>query len=133
MPTIPWTPFLRRVLFADAAMSGFSAIVLIFGAGLLSGLLGLPATLLLVAGILLVPFSAGVAFVASRSDAALPAIWAILLANAGWALASIALLFTGWIAPTALGVSFIIAQAIVVAAFAEMQFISVRRRPAIAV
>jgi hypothetical protein len=39
----------------------------------------------------------------------------------------VALLFTGWIDPTLLGVAFILMQAVVVAAFAELQVIGLRR------
>ncbi len=132
MHTIPTSPLLRGALFADAAVSGLSALTLIVGAGVLSGLHGLPQALLFVCGLLFVPFSATVAFAASRREAPVPLVWAILIANAGWAVASIAVLFTGWLAPTTLGMAFVIIQAIVVAGFAELQFVGLRRQPTVA-
>jgi hypothetical protein len=55
------------------------------------------------------------------------AVWAIIAANAVWALASVALLVSGWIAPNVLGVIFVAMQAAVVAVFGELQFIGLRR------
>lgn len=132
MHTPPWTPLLRGVILADAAISGLSAVILIAAAGALSGLFGLPQPLLVICGVLFLPFSAALAFVASRPEAMVAAVWAIIAANGGWVVACIAVLFTGWIAPTPLGVAFVIAQAVVVAVLAEIQFIALRRQPAIA-
>jgi hypothetical protein len=51
----------------------------------------------------------------------------VIVGNAGWVLASIALLFTGWIAPNTLGIAVIAAQALAVAVFTELEFIGQRR------
>lgn len=132
MSTNSPSPLLRRVLYADAAVSGVSALILIAGAGLTAGWLGLPEPLLRICGLLFVPFSAAVAFVATRQELLPQAVWAILIANAGWAIGSIAFLFSGWVAPTPLGTAVVVLQALVVAAFAELQFIGLRR-PAAAI
>jgi hypothetical protein len=51
----------------------------------------------------------------------------VIVANAIWAVDSIILLLSGWLTPNALGYAFIIFQALVVAAFAEIQYIGMRR------
>jgi hypothetical protein len=119
--------FLRRALVLDAIASGATGLLLIAGAGLLEGLLGLPAGLLRGAGLVLVPYVAFVIFTGTRVAIAQPAVWTIIAANALWAVASILLLVSGWVAPTALGYAFVIAQATVVALLGELQYVGVRR------
>ena len=106
--------FLRRAILADAAASGATGLMMIAGAGLLEGLLGLPAALLRGAGIVLLPYVAFVAWVGTRGEISHAAVWTIIAANALWVAASILLLISGWVAPTALGYAFVVAQAAVV-------------------
>jgi hypothetical protein len=56
----------------------------------------------------------------------------VIAANAIWAIDSIALLFTGWVQPNLLGQAFVVAQALSVAAIAELQYIGVKRSGAVA-
>jgi hypothetical protein len=124
--------FLRRVLLADAIVSGGTGLLLMGGGGLVKDLLGLPVTLMQYAGFSLLPFAALVAWIAMRDTISRPAVWAIIAYNALWAADSILLLLTGWVSPTALGVAFVIAQAVVVAGFAELQYVGLRRSAAAA-
>ena len=119
--------FLRYALLADAVASGATGVLLIAGAGLLDGLLGLPVALMREAGLLLVPYVALVAFVGTRETISRPAVRSIIALNIVWTVCSIGLLLTDYVAPTALGTAFVIAQAAVVAVFAELQFIGLRR------
>jgi hypothetical protein len=119
--------FLRYALLADAVASGATGLLLIAGADLLTGLLGLPVALMREAGLLLVPYVALVAFVGTREAISRPAVQAIIALNLLWVVGSMGLLMGGWVAPTALGTAFVIAQAAVVAVFAELQFIGLRR------
>jgi hypothetical protein len=127
MSTIHPSPFLRKSLLLDAAASGVTAGLLIAGAGLLDGLLGLPVALMREAGLILVPFVAFVGWVGTREEVARSAVWTIVAANALWVAASVGLLVGGWVAPTALGYAFVIAQAAVVALFAELQYAGLKR------
>jgi hypothetical protein len=61
-----------------------------------------------------------------------PAVWAIVLANASWAVESVLALVFGWLQPDALGQWFVMAQAAAVAVIAELQFIGLRRARAAA-
>ena len=119
--------FLRRALLLDAGASGATALLVIAGAGLLEGLLGLPAALLRGAGIILIPYVAFVAYAATRDTISRSAVWAIVVANGLWAIASGLLLASGWVAPTGLGYAFVIGQAAVVALLGELQYIGLRR------
>ena len=119
--------FLRYALLADAIASGATGLLLITGADLLTGLLGLPMVLMREAGLLLVPYVAFVAFVGTREAMSRRAVQAIITLNVLWVAASIGLLVSGWVAPTLLGYAFVIAQVIVVGVFAELQIVGLRR------
>lgn len=107
--------FLRRVLALDAAASAATGLLMAAGAAPLTGPLGLPADLLLGAGLGLIPFAAGVAWLASRAQPAPAAVWAVVAINALWVAESFGLLASGWVQPTALGTAFVAAQALAVA------------------
>jgi hypothetical protein len=119
--------FLRRALILDALASGATALLMIAGAGLVEGLLGLPAALLRGAGLVLVPYVAFVVYTGTRDAISRSAVWLIIVANVAWAAASALLLVSGWVAPTALGYAFVIGQAVVVALLGELQYLGLRR------
>jgi hypothetical protein len=121
------SPFLRCVLLADAAVSGATGLLMFLGAGFLAGLLSLPEELLRPTGLFLLPYSALVAYIATRVSPPLWSVWLVIIANTLWALDSIMLLLTGWVEPNTLGYTFIILQAVVVAGFAEAQYIGLRQ------
>ena len=124
--------FLRYALLADAVASGATGLLMIAGADLLTGLLGLPVALMREAGLLLVPYVALVAFVGTRETISRPAVQAIIALNVLWVAGSIGLLMSGTVTPTVLGAAFVIFQAVVVGVFAELQFIGLRRQDAVA-
>ena len=121
---------LRRVLMTDTAFSGLSMLALILAAGPLAGPLGLPESFLRSLGLILVPFVAFIAWVALRRPLVIGAIRTLIVGNALWVLASIALLASGWLSPSGLGTAFIVGQAVVVGIFAELQLIGLRRSTA---
>lgn len=132
MSTSHPTAFLRNVLLLDAAASGATGLLLIAGAGLLDGLLGLPVTLMREAGLILVPYVAFVAWAGTRGTIARGAVLAIIAANALWAMASVGLLVSDLVAPTVLGYAFVLAQAAVVALLGELQYAGLKRQDAVA-
>lgn len=117
---------LKYALLGDALASGAMGLLLVAAAAPLAGLLGLPESLLRVAGASLLPFAAIVAWLGTRAEPPRAAVWAVVGYNALWALESFALLFFGWYTPNALGIAFIVGQALVVAVFAEMQVFGLR-------
>ena len=118
---------LRRALLADAAATAAMGVLLIAAAGVLEGMLGLPAGLLRWAGMVLVPFAGVLAFLALRPRVSTRAAYALIGCNVLWAADSFILLVTGWVEPTGLGVAFIVAQAAAVGAFAWLEYVGVRR------
>jgi hypothetical protein len=123
---------LRYALIADAVASGAMGLLMIAAAGPLSGLLGLPQQLLTIAGVVLVPWTAMVAYLATRAEPNPGSVWAVILINLAWVVGSAFVLFGGVVSPTLLGYTFIAAQAIVVFAFADFQFFGLRNTHATA-
>lgn len=133
MTTTSISPFLRRVLAADAIMSGACGLLLLLASGVLGAPLGLPEPLLRWVGVILLPFAAFVGYLAASGRAPRAAVWTIVIVNAAWVVDSVLLLLSGWIAPTTLGVAFILVQAAAVAILADLQVLGLRRSvPAIA-
>lgn len=119
--------FLRRALLADAALTVITGIAAAFGSGSLGKLLGLQSSLLAGSSAALIPFAAFVAFVATRERVLRPWVLAIIASNVLWVAGSFLLLLFGWIEPNALGKTFVIGQAVIVAVLAELEFMGLRR------
>ncbi len=125
----PFAPssFLGRVLVADATACGAMGLLLVLGAGPLSGLLGLPVALLVVVGAVLVPLAALMAYVGTRPAIPRGLAWGLVAFDLLWVVESFGLLLLGWVEPTGLGTGFVIGQALVVLAFAELKYLGLRR------
>lgn len=112
---------LKQVLLIDAATCAIFGVALMLAAGLIASYTGIPPGLLSWAGLLLLPVAAFMAFVGTRRAVPPAGVRAIVLGNTGWIAASVALPFSGLIAPNALGVAFILVQALVVVALTWLE------------
>jgi hypothetical protein len=121
--------FLRNVLFADAASCLASGAAQTLLAEPLSDALRLPLPLLVGTGIFLLAYAAVVAAVATRETVPRALVWFFVVGNFGWALACAALLASGLVAPTSLGIAWVIAQAATVVVLAELQWMCLKRTP----
>ena len=119
--------FLRRALLTDAVFSGISALGLTFGAAAFASLFNLPDVLLRETGLFLIAYTALVGWLASRNAVPKALVMLVVAGNAVWTLASIALLFSGAVAPNVLGELMVVAQAIATGVFAELQYVCLRR------
>ena len=119
--------FLRRAIQADAIFSGVSAVLLTSGAAELAPWLNLPEALLRESGLFLIAYAALVGWLGTRQSMPKMLVVIVIAGNAAWTLASIALLFSGWVSPNLLGEVLVAAQAIAVGAFAELQYIGLRK------
>jgi hypothetical protein len=125
--TLLATSLLRRALVIDALMTGATGLLLVIAGGWLAPLLDVPEPLLRYSGIVLLPFAIVVALVARQDAVARAGVVAIIIVNIAWVAASAWLVLGDRIQPNALGYAFIVMQAIAVAAFAEFQFVALRR------
>jgi uncharacterized membrane protein len=129
--TLTPSPMLRLALLGDAAASGGMGLLLAAAARPLTGLLGLPEPLLATAGLILLPYAALIAWAGTREAVARNMVRAIVAVNLVWALDSLLLLAFGprlaGIAPSGLGIAFVLAQALAVLGFAIAQAAGLRR------
>jgi hypothetical protein len=127
MQVIRTSTFLRWVLFADAATCLACGLLMTLGYGALAWFLGLPGELLLYAGISLLPFTAYLIYLATREYLSPLLVWLVIVLNVLWAADSFLLLLTGWVAPTGPGYAIVIVQALGVAMFAALEYLSLRK------
>jgi len=111
----------------DAVVTAANGAAYLAAAGPLSELLGLSAPLLRIAGAGLLAFAAVVWLVATAERMARPAPATIIALNGVWAVGCIAAVLADLGTPTTVGAVWMIAQALVVAGFAELQLAGLRR------
>jgi hypothetical protein len=121
--------FLRNVLVADAVSCLATGALQSLLTAPLARLLHLPDALLAATGWFLLGYAALVGYVATRDPVPRSLVGLFVAGNFGWAAACIALLAVGGFAPTALGVAWVVAQAVTVAVLAELQWTALSRRP----
>lgn len=115
---------LQTILLLDAATCLLMGILLATTSGFVSGITGLPQTLLFYAGALLIPIGLFMAATATWWLGSAAAVWLIIVGNAGWVIASLALLTI--VTPNGLGLAFVLAQALVVAVLAWVEHRTLR-------
>lgn len=130
MQTLRTSTFLRWTLLADAATCVATGLLMMLGSGQLEQFLGLPAGLLRYAGVSLLPFAAFLVYLAKRENLSTQGVWTAIVLNTIWTAASLLLLMTGRVAPTELGYTFVIAQALGVAVFAGLEYFGLRKAAA---
>jgi hypothetical protein len=111
----------------DAVVTAANGAAYLVAAGPLSELLGLSAPLLRIAGAGLLVFAAVVWLVATAERMARPAPATIIALNAAWAIGCVVAVLADLVTPTTAGAAWMIAQALVVAGFAELQLTGLRR------
>ena len=129
LPTSFNTPslLLRRALLTDATLTAIAGMALVLAAGPLSTLFALSPLLLRGAGVIFLPFAALAGWLGTRARVHRTLVFTVILLNALWAVDSVLLLLTKWVEPTPFGELFVIAQAILTGAIAEVEFIGLRR------
>jgi len=118
---------LRNVIIADGVVCAVTGLLVAAAAGPLNDLLGLPTSLLRGVGLFLIPFGALVFLLGMRPVPARTAVQMLIAGNLLWVVASIGLLVSSRVDPTGLGIAFVILQAALVAAFAELEMLGLRR------
>ncbi len=117
---LPTSLSLRTVLGIDAVTCLAMGLALIALAGPLGNLFGLPAQLLFFAGVILLPCAALMYATARSSGPNRALAWLVVLGNLAWVVASLGI--AAMLAPSALGLAFLLAQAAVVAVLGFLEY-----------
>jgi hypothetical protein len=122
--------FLRNVLWTDAASCVGSAALQLAAPAALARMLGLPAQLILASGVFLVGVALYIGFLASRAQPPRPGVWLLIAGNWAWVAGCVVLAFGSGV--TALGVAYLVLQAVAVTVLAELEWLGLRRTSAAA-
>lgn len=126
--TVAPARFLRLALRVDGVATGLSGLLLLAtGLGLADDLTGVPLGIQTGLGAFLVAYAVGVFALGSRRSPSRGLTWAVIALNAVYAVDCVIAVVAGLWPLTAVGVGMMIVQAVVVAAFAEAQFVGLRR------
>lgn len=117
----------RQAVLADGVISGAMGALLIVAASPLSGLLGISAGFLFWVGVALMPWMLALLLIGRKDQLGARAVETVIALNALWVVTSIGLILFGPFEMTALGIAFVVAQALAVAVFAELQFFGLKR------
>jgi hypothetical protein len=126
MPLISSPIPLRYLLWADSLSSLACALLQTLATGILARELGLPETLLLRTGYFLLVSGAIVAFLATRVRTPSAVIWALILGDAFWGVACIAVMLDAR-EIISLGKAYVLSQAIVAVGLAVLQYLGLRQ------
>ncbi|MBR0648315.1 hypothetical protein GXW78_01450 [Roseomonas terrae] len=129
MPMLPQTPFLRLALAADAVASGAMGLAFAAAPAAISALTALPHGLLRGAGAFLIAYAALLGWLAVRDAVPRAMLWLLVAGNLMWAVECAALPLLGLVVPNGWGIALLAVQAVVVAVFAELYIIALRRMP----
>lgn len=123
--------FMPRVMAADALSCAATGALQLGLTEMLARLTGLPVPLLTGTGVFLLAYAALAAWMASRPAPPRRLIGLVVAGNLAWAVGGVALLASGLVAHTVLGVAWVLAQAVVVVVLAQLQWAGLRAtRPA---
>ena len=116
---------LRTALRVDAVVSGGLGLVSLVGAPLAGDLIGAPEAALRGVGGFLVVFGIALLVLAARAAMPVPLVWAVVIGNLAWVVASAAVALL--VPLTVLGIVVVVVQALGVAVFADLEWLGLRR------
>lgn len=118
--------FLPQLLLVDGIATGATGLLLLAGAGWLEPVFALTASLLRIAGAICLVFAVWVLVQSRARPTSRSAIAVIVAINFAWVAASLWVAFGNTWQPSALGIAFVLAQALVVLVFAEAGWFGLR-------
>lgn len=124
--------FLRAVVWFDAATGVLLAALHLALTGTLAEWFGLPVGLVSASGLALIAYAVLAMAIASQRNTPRGLLWLLIVGNAAWFLASLALLLSSAVAPTVWGQAYLVVHVVSVGILAELQWFGVRRLPTLA-
>ena len=127
MTSILPSTLLRLALRLDAGVSLASGLLLCAAPGFLSERFALSPNLLLVVGLVCLPYAALLWRLARRPQLASGGVIALVVGNLLWADAALLLMFGYGATPNALGQAYLATHVVATATFAVLQWLGLRR------
>ena len=127
MSTVLPSPLLRLGLRLDAMLSLAAAAAVPLLLVPLSTALGFSREQMILVSAFMFGWAALTGWMGGQTRLPAWSVWLAIVVNIEWAAASLLLPAFGWIAPNALGWTLLVAQALGVLAFAELQWLGLRR------
>lgn len=118
---------LKNVLLLDAVLTGANGLVYVVGATVLDSQLGPSPAVIVGLGIFMLAYASAAALLGTRRPVSRLAVGLIADGNIVWALASVLVLVFGWLGLTSAGTVWTLMQAALVAGFAALQMMALRR------
>ena len=121
--------FLQRTLLGNAVFSGMSGLVMVVAAGAISQFLGLSNPLILVStGIALLVFMSMLVWLSNQSPVPTSFAWAVIALDILWVAGSLILIFSDLMPLTPSGKWAVAITGDIVALFALLQYLGLRRQ-----
>jgi hypothetical protein len=121
---------LRYTLRGNSLFSAISGLVCIADADWLAAQFGnLPPLVIAIMGVGLLGYAAALFYVTQQARITRAQALTFVLADAAWVVGSVVLLATGWLPMTTIGWWLEAIVAVIVAGFAELQFVGMQRLP----
>jgi len=127
MNTLRASRLLTFALLLDAGATAATGMLMLLFAAQLQVLLNLPALLMTGAGVFMLVYAVAIERLSRRSELPRWAVLTVIIGNALWAIECAVLAFAGILAPSTLGIAFLLVQAVIVFGFAELQYVGMKR------
>lgn len=121
-------PYLKPLLFLDAASCTVFAIALLSAGPTLSRLLAIPELWLFHGGVICAVSALLALWLATRDVVPARGVLLIVVGNIAWGIISVAAVLMGWISPNPLGALVTVGQGVAVLVLGELEYLALRGR-----
>ena len=118
---------IRNVLLLDAVLTGVNGLAYVAGFAVLDSLLGPSAAVIIGLGVFMLVYADVAGWLGTRQPVSRRAVAFIAAGNLVWVAVSVAAVAFDWLGLTTVGTTWALAQAALVAGFAALQLLALRR------
>ncbi len=127
MSSIQPSPLLTFGLRLDGVLSFVAAAISLATAHLLQVAVGTSLAAVHAVAVFALVYGVLIGYASTRAALDARLVWAVVIGNAGWAIGSVVLTNSNWIAPNGLGQAVLLGQAALVTLFVVLQYLGLKR------
>jgi hypothetical protein len=131
MASLATSPLLRFALRLDGLASAMVGALNLIGANPVGAWVGAPGAVVLGAGAFMLAYGLVALWLSARARLDTWLVWAVIVGNLVWVAGSVLLTRSDWINPATTGLVLLLGQAILVAVFAQLQYLGLRQSQAL--